>query len=71
MLLGLLLIAMALLGMPLFVVLGALAWFLFRQAEIDTAAIMIELYRLAQAPTLLTIPLFTFAGYVLAKGKKK
>ena len=65
-LLGLLLIAMALLGMPLFVVLGALAWFLFRQAEIDTAAIMIELYRLAQAPTLLTIPLFTFAGYVLA-----
>jgi C4-dicarboxylate transporter, DctM subunit len=63
---GLLLIAMALLGTPLFVILGALAWLLFRQAEIDTAAIMIELYRLAQAPTLLTIPLFTFAGYVLA-----
>jgi TRAP-type mannitol/chloroaromatic compound transport system permease large subunit len=48
------------------VVFGALAWFLFRAAGIDAAAIMIELYRLASAPTLLPIPLFTFAGYVLA-----
>ncbi len=30
---------------------------------------MIELYRLAQTPTLLSIPLFTFAGYVLAAGR--
>ena len=65
-LLGLLLVLLAILGTPLFAVFGALAWFLFRAAGIDTSAIMIELYRLASAPTLLPIPLFTFAGYVLA-----
>lgn len=57
---------LALLGTPLFVVLGGLSWWLFWSAGIDPAAIMIELYRLANAPTLITIPLFTFAGYVLA-----
>src|SRR5262249_45315816 len=65
-LLGLLLVLLAILGTPLFAVFGALAWCLFRAAGIDTSAIMIELYRLASAPTLLPIPLFTFAGYVLA-----
>ncbi len=64
--LGLLLLLLAALGTPLFVVFGALAWLLFTAAGIDAAALMIELYRLASAPTLLTIPLFTFAGYVLA-----
>jgi C4-dicarboxylate transporter DctM subunit len=66
MLIGLLLILLATLGTPLFVVLGGLAWLLFRTAEIDTSAIMIELYRLAHSPTLVTIPLFTFTGTVLA-----
>ena len=61
-LLGLLLVLLATLGMPLFAVFGGLAWFLFRAAGIDTSAMMIELYRLASAPTLLPIPLFTFAG---------
>jgi len=65
-LLGLLFVLLATLGTPLFVVFGGLAWVLFRAAGIDAAAIMIELYRLASAPTLLPIPLFTFAGYVLA-----
>jgi len=65
-LLGLLLLVLALLGTPLFVIFAGLAWLLFRAAGIDPAAIIIELYRLASAPTLLTIPLFTFAGYVLA-----
>jgi tripartite ATP-independent transporter DctM subunit len=63
---GMLLVLIAAFGAPLFVVLGGLAWLLFRAVEIDPAAIIIELYRLASAPTLLTIPLFTFAGYVLA-----
>ena len=49
-LLGLLLVLLAILGTPLFAVFGALAWFLFRAAGIDTSAIMIELYRLASAP---------------------
>src|SRR5205807_8626461 len=65
-LLGLLLVLLATLGTPLFAVFGGLAWFLFRAAGIDVSAIMIELYRLASAPTLLPIPLFTLAGYVLA-----
>ena len=63
---GILLVLIAAFGAPLFVVLGGLAWLLFHAVEIDPAAIIIELYRLASAPTLLTIPLFTFAGYVLA-----
>ena len=64
--LGLVLLLLATLGTPLFVVFGGLAWLLFTAAGIDPAALMIELYRLASAPTLLTIPLFTFAGYILA-----
>jgi C4-dicarboxylate transporter, DctM subunit len=65
-LIGILLVLAATLGTPLFVVLGGLAWLLFRLADIDTSAVIIELYRLAQTPTLLTLPLFTFTGYVLA-----
>jgi C4-dicarboxylate transporter, DctM subunit len=63
---GVLLLLLATLGTPLFVILGSAAWLLFKAAGIDTAALMIELYRLASTPTLVTIPLFTFAGYVLA-----
>ena len=66
---GALCILAALVGVPLFIVLGGAAWLLFRFAAIDPAAVMIELYRLAQTPTLLSIPLFTFAGYVLAAGQ--
>jgi C4-dicarboxylate transporter DctM subunit len=66
MLLVLLLVLLAALGTPLFVVLGGLTWLLFSWAEIDHVAIMIELYRLASMPTLVTIPLFVFAGTVLA-----
>lgn len=64
-----LLIALALLGTPLFVIFGAVGLLAFHAAEIDTQAVIIELYRLAQAPTLTAIPLFTFAGYVLAESK--
>ncbi|MCH8156970.1 MAG: TRAP transporter large permease subunit, partial [Nitrospinae bacterium] len=32
-------------------------------------AIFIELYRIAGSPTLIAIPLFTFAGFILANGK--
>jgi tripartite ATP-independent transporter DctM subunit len=63
---GLLLLLLGTLGMPLFIVLGGLTWLLLRGAELDTSAIMIEMYRLATTPTLLTIPLFTFAGTLLS-----
>jgi C4-dicarboxylate transporter, DctM subunit len=64
----LVLILLALLGLPLFVVLGAGAlvasWF----AGLDFATLIVELNRLASSPNLSAIPLFTFAGVVLAAG---
>jgi len=59
----------AICGAPLFVVIGGLALVLFGAIGIDHQAVIIEMYRLASAPTLLAIPLFTFAGYVLAESK--
>ncbi|MGE3538335.1 MAG: TRAP transporter large permease [Candidatus Tectimicrobiota bacterium] len=66
---GLLLVLLAVLGTPLFVSFGGLAWWLFQREGIAPAALIIELYRLASAPTLVTIPLFTFAGYLLAASR--
>ena len=57
----------ALLGLPLFIVLGWIALLAFGSAEIDPSAIIIELYRLASQPVLVAIPLFTFAGFVMAE----
>ncbi len=62
-----LLIFFALIGVPLFSIIGAVAIYAFTTSEIDTSAIIIEMVRLASAPTLLAIPLFTFTGYVLAE----
>ena len=56
-------------GAPLFIVIGGLALFLFAMHGIDSSAVIIELYRMASAPTLVAIPLFTFAGYMLAESK--
>jgi C4-dicarboxylate transporter DctM subunit len=66
-LLGLVILALAFLGTPLFAIIGMVALGLFVGAGIDTSAVIVELYRLASAPTLLAIPLFTFAGYMLAE----
>lgn len=60
-------IALAGLGVPVFAILGALALYLFHGAGIDSSAVIIELARLASLPSLVAIPLFTFAGYVLAE----
>ncbi len=57
----------ALLGAPLFLIFGAIALYSFGRADIDSSAIMIEFYRMASAPTLISIPLFTFAGYLMAE----
>ncbi len=62
-------ILLALLGVPLFAVIGLSALASFYNAEIDSAAIFIELYRVASNPTLIAIPLFTFSGFILAHGK--
>lgn len=68
-LVGLLLLLLALLGAPLFTVIGAVALLAFHSAGIDSSAVSVELYRIASNPTLVAIPLFTFAGYLLAESK--
>lgn len=48
---------------------SALALTSFYFSGVELSAVAVEIYRLASAPTILTIPLFTFAGYVLAESK--
>ena len=67
--LALILILLALLGAPLFSIIAAIALLSFYFLGIDTSAVIVEMYRLASAPTLIAIPLFTFAGYILAESK--
>jgi len=62
---NILLLIITLLGAPLFAVIAASAMFGFYSDDIDLAVIAIEIYRLAETPVLLAIPLFTFAGYIL------
>lgn len=59
----------ALVGGPIFAVMSLFAVVAFSYADIESSAIAVEIYRLAGQPTLLTIPLFTFAGYLLAESK--
>lgn len=53
-------------GTPLFAVIGALALFHFFLAEIDLTVVFIEMYRIAETPTLTAIPLFALTGFMLA-----
>ncbi len=61
------LVLLALFGAPLFSIIGAIALIAFYHAGIDTSAVIIDLYKIAETPTLIAIPLFTFAGYLLAE----
>jgi C4-dicarboxylate transporter DctM subunit len=65
----LLLVLIALLGAPLFAVFAAFVLFAFSAIHIDTSVIIISLYQIADTPLLVAIPLFVFAGYVLAESK--
>ena len=64
---GPLLVLLALLGAPLFVVIAASAIWGFSREGIDLQAVVIEFYGMAEMPILLAIPLFTFAGYLLGE----
>lgn len=66
---GLLLIFLALLGTPLFIIIAASALLGFYHSEIDLSVVTIEFYRIAEMPVLLAIPLFTFAGYLLSESQ--
>ncbi len=63
----LILVGLALLGVPLFVVIGLSALIGFTASETDLMAVAVEFYRIAEMPILLAIPLFTFAGYLLSE----
>lgn len=60
-------VLLALFGAPLFTIIGALALYGFSSIGTDASAVIIELYRIADSPPLVAIPLFTFAGYMLAE----
>jgi C4-dicarboxylate transporter DctM subunit len=63
------LLTLALLGAPLFTIIGAAALLGFYHAEIDLQVVAIEFYRIADMPVLLAIPFFTFAGYLLSESE--
>ena len=66
----LLCLAAAVFGMPLFVVIGSAALIgLVFVSGLDPAVLFGEMYRLASAPGMITLPLFIFAGYLLAESK--
>ena len=54
-------------GAPLFAVISALTLLLLFSGQIDSSAMIIEMYRMATTPILVAIPLFTFAGYLLSE----
>ena len=54
-------------GAPIFIGLGGLAILFFWRDFTPLSAISAETYRIVVSPTLPTIPLFTFAGYMLAE----
>ena len=66
---SLLLVVLALLGAPLFAIIGAGALLGYLRADVDLTAVPIEIYGIAETPILLAIPLFTFAGYVLSESQ--
>lgn len=59
----------AFMGAPIFAVFSLLALTSFYFAEVESSAVAVEMVRLATHPTLLAIPVFTFAGYLLAESK--
>ena len=58
---------LASIGVPLFIIMGVAALAAFTFSGVEVSAVAQEMYRIAAAPTLMTIPLFTFAGYLMAE----
>ncbi len=58
---------LAILGTPLFVVISALALLSFHGIDIDLSVVIIEMSRLSNTPLLISLPLFIFAGTLLAE----
>ena len=64
-----LIVLLALFGAPLFSIIATFALYGFTSSGTDASAVIIELYRIADSAALVAIPLFTFAGYMLAESK--
>lgn len=60
---------LAILGTPLFIIMSLAALVAFTFSGVEVSAVAQEFYRISSAPTLMTIPLFTFAGYLMAESK--
>lgn len=59
----------ALLGVPLFAIFAGISLYMYTVDGLSPVAMISEYYKLAAQPVLMTIPLFTFAGYLLAESK--
>jgi C4-dicarboxylate transporter DctM subunit len=66
---ALILVLLTIFGTPLFAVILAVAMIGFHYQGVNLSVIAIEMYRIADTPVLLALPLFTFAGYVLAESR--
>jgi C4-dicarboxylate transporter DctM subunit len=64
----LILVVLALVGVPLFVVLAAGGLLASYSADISPDILIIEMNRLASSPNMIAIPLFTFAGVLMSNG---
>lgn len=63
---AIIILILALFGMPLFAAILSLAITGFYFSGVDLSVITIEIYRLTNTPLLLALPLFTLAGYILS-----
>jgi C4-dicarboxylate transporter DctM subunit len=63
-----LILVAAFLGLPIFATLGGIALLLFWNEGLPVASVPVETYRLVASPILPSLPLFTFAGYLLVEG---
>lgn len=62
-----LIVLLALLGTPLFIIMALAAMVGFHISEIPLVAVAIEVNKISSQASILTIPLFTFAGYMMAE----
>ena len=60
-------LAIAVIGTPLFVIMGGVGLYAHLLEEIPLLSFFIQLDRISAEPLLITIPLFTFGGYVMAE----
>lgn len=59
--------SLAILGAPIFSIIMLASIIGFSSSDIDLSVIPAELYRLAETPLLLSLPLFAFSGYILSE----